>query len=125
MGKSCLGDYEDAVLEDVWYELEGAYEVFGIGRCRFVLVHCRTAMLMGVALLAKNKGLPISERGLATTVQKLGMPTHLIDSCVNVARAGRYESILRGSLDEQELAATILSNTLETFEWIRNEMASG
>ena len=58
-------------------------------------------------------------------VQELGMPTHLIDSCVNVARAGRYESILRMDQDEQERAATILSNTLEAFEWIRNEMTSG
>ena len=32
MGDGCLDDYVDAVLEDVWYELEGAYEVFGIGR---------------------------------------------------------------------------------------------
>ncbi len=125
MGDCCLGDYEDAVLEDVWYELEGAYEVYGIGRCRFVLVHCRTATLMGVVLLAKCKGLSISESGLAPLVRKLGMPVHLMDSCVKIARAGRYESILKIRTDEQEWAAAILNNTLETFEWIRNELTSG
>jgi len=111
-------------VEDVWYELEGAYEVFGIGRCRFALIHCRTAMLMGLVLLAKNKGHSFTESGIDVLGRKLDMPERLIDSCIIISQAGRYETILKTRSDEQELAAIILSSTLETFEWIRNEISS-
>ena len=51
-----LKDYEGTTMEDAWYELEGAYEVYGIGRNRFVLSHCRTAMFIAIALLVKKRG---------------------------------------------------------------------
>lgn len=117
-----LGDLKEAVLEDAWYELEGAYEVYGIGRCRFVLFHCRMAMLIGIALLTNRKGVPPSGSGIEGIVRDLGMPEHIVDSCMDIDRVGRYHFILRKCEDEQHHAATILSKTLEVFEWIRGEL---
>ena len=118
----CLGELSEAVLEDAWYELEGAYEVYGIGRCRFVLFHCRMAMLIGIALLANRKGVPPYGSGIEAMVKDLGMPELMIDSCKDIDRVGRYHFILRKCEDEQQHAATILSKTLEVFEWIRGEL---
>ncbi|HEY3420298.1 MAG TPA: hypothetical protein VGK23_07080 [Methanomassiliicoccales archaeon] len=117
-----LGDLKEAAMEDAWYEMEGAYEVYGIGRCRFVLLHCRMAMLIGIVLLANVKGIPLSEGGIERTARDLNMPKHLIDSCSDIDRTGRYPLLLKKREDEQQYAATILSQTLEVFEWIRAEM---
>ena len=120
-----LGDLESSVLEDAWYELEGAFEVYSIGRCRFVLVHCRTAMLISIVILAKRRGLPFLDGGIDLLGRRLGMPEQILESCGAIDQAGRYESILNTRSDEQEKAETILSKTLEAFEWIRGEMGTG
>ena len=119
-----LGDLKEAVLEDAWYELEGAYEVYAFGRCRFVLFHCRMAMLIGIGLLANRKGVPSSGNGIEAMVKDLGMPEHIVDSCKDIDRVGRYDSILRKCEDEQQHAAAILSKTLEVFEWIRGKLGN-
>jgi hypothetical protein len=117
-----MGDLSGAVLEDAWYEMEGAYEVYGIGRCRFVLVHCRVAMLIGITLLAKKKGVSPSESGIEAMLREMDMPGHLIDSCLFIDQIGRYQFSHREKDDEQPQAATVLSKTLEVFEWIRGEL---
>jgi hypothetical protein len=99
--------------------MEGAYEVYGIGRCRFVLVHCRVAMLIGISLLAKRKGISPSESGIEATLAEMDMPGNLVNSCLDIDRVGRYQFGHREKEDEQQQAATILSKTLEVFEWIR------
>lgn len=117
-------DLDNAILEDVLYELEGSYEVYGLGRCRFVFIHCRMAMLIGISLLARKKGLSLSEGGIYLLGRMLGMPDRLLDSCLEIDRAGRYGSILEKRPDEQERAAIILCKTLETFEWMRREISA-
>jgi hypothetical protein len=123
IGKVDLGEFTEAELEDAWYELEGAYEVYGIGRCRFVLVHCRAAMLIGLVLLAKKKGTDISEGRIESLGEKLGIPERLTRSCLDIDQAGSYGNILEKEPEDQERAATMLSKTLEVFEWIRSEIA--
>jgi hypothetical protein len=115
-------ELQNATLKDAWYELEGAYEVYSIGRCRFVLVHCRMAMLIGFALTARKKGFFLSEWEISALGQKLGMPEHLRDSCNAIDLAGRYRSFLGERSDDQEQAAYMLSRSLEVFEWMRGEM---
>jgi hypothetical protein len=117
-----LDNLSGAVMEDAWYELEGAYEVYGIGRCRFVLLHCRMALMIGASLLARMNGVPFSESGLEEVARSLGMPGDLVDSCMEVDRSGSYPLILKKRDDEQQYAATILTRTLEVFEWIRVKM---
>jgi hypothetical protein len=117
-----LGELSGAVLEDAWYELEGAYEVYGIGRCRFVLVHCRVAILIGITLLANRKGVSRSECGIETMLREMDMPGDLIDSSSEIDRAGRYRFSHGENDDEQLQAAAILGKTLEVFEWIRGEL---
>ncbi len=123
IGDRGLCEFEGAVLEDAWYELEGAYEVFGIGRCRFVFVHCRSALLISLVSLAKKEGFSISEGNIESLGRKLKMPQHLIDSCTAIEQAGRYEQILNKKIEDQECAEIVLSKTLEAFEWIRGEIA--
>lgn len=117
-----LGELSGAALEDAWYELEGAYEVYGIGRCRFVLVHCRVAILIGMTLLANSKGVSRSEGGIETMLREMDMPGNLIDSSSEIDRVGRYRFNQGENDDEQQQAATILGKTLEVFEWIRDEL---
>lgn len=117
-----LGDLSEAVLEDAWYELEGAYEVYGIGRCRFVLVHCRIAILIGITLLANRKGISQSESGIEAMLREMDMPCHLVYSCLEIDQFGRCQFSHREKDDEQQHAATILSKTLEVFEWMRGEL---
>jgi hypothetical protein len=123
IGDHGLYEFEGAVLKDAWYELEGAYEVFGIGRCRFVFVHCRSAMLISLVLLAKKKGFSISECNIESLGRRLKMPQHLINSCMAIEQAGRYEQILNKKTEDQECAEIILNKTLEAFEWIRGKIA--
>ena len=52
------------------------------------------------------------------------MPDDLIGSCMDIDRAGRYLNILKKEKDEQELAAIVLSKTLEAFEWIRGNLGT-
>jgi hypothetical protein len=117
-----LEEFEMAEMDDAWYELEGAYEVYGIGRCRFVLVHCRAAMLIGMVLLAKSRGLSISEMKEENMEWATDMPDNLREWCQDIDTAGRFGYFLKEGLDDQERAANILSRTLEVFEWIRKEM---
>ena len=119
-----LKDYEGTTMEDAWYELEGAYEVYGIGRNRFVLSHCRTAMFIAIALLVKKRGGSPTDVGFEPLGKELGMPDDLIGSCMDIDRAGRYLNILKKEKDEQELAAIVLSKTLEAFEWIRGNLGT-
>jgi hypothetical protein len=120
-----LEDLSEAVMEDAWYELEGAYEVYGIGRCRFVLLHCRMALMIGISLLARRKGVPLPERSMEEMAGLLGMPGDLIDSYTDVDHSGSYPSILKRREDEQQHAATVLAKTLEVFEWIKVKMDEG
>jgi hypothetical protein len=117
-----LKELQNATLEDVWYELEGAYEVYGIGRCRFVLVHCRNAVLMGLSLKAKEKGLVGSEPGLERLMEELKMPEQLRNFCNMIEMAGRPGSLLKKGPDDQERASYMLGRSLEVFEWIRGEV---
>ena len=116
-----LGEVSGAILEDAWYELEGAYEVYGIGLCRFVLVRCRVAILIGISLLVIRKGVSRPESGIEPMLRDMEMPGYLIDSCLEIDRVGRYQFSQREKDDEQEHAATVLSKTLEVFEWVREE----
>jgi hypothetical protein len=113
---------EDLAMEDIWYEIEGAYEVYGIGRCRFVLVHCCIALNIGLYLLAKNKCVPWPEEDVNDLGKELGMPEHFQASIEEIDRAGKYLSIMKMRSNDQEYAASILSKTLETFDWIRGEI---
>jgi hypothetical protein len=115
----CPHEFDDAMVEDAWYELEGAYEVFGIGRYRFVLSHCRTALLIGIVLLMKKRGCNFSDQGFEMMGMELDMPHGVMDSCIEVERAGRFVTNQGNGRDDQEEAAMILSKTLEAFEWIR------
>jgi hypothetical protein len=117
-----LDDLKDASFEDAWYELEGAYEVYGIGRCRFVQVHCRTAMLIGLVLLAKKMGLPQHEGWSHLREGRFGMPDRLIDSCAKLEMSGRYVAALKERTTDQESAEAALARTLEVLEWIRSEL---
>jgi hypothetical protein len=87
-----------------------------------VISHCRTALLIGLGLLAKNKGLSASEVGIDPLLKTLGMPERLIDSFTEIEDLGRRPPFWRQLLDDPERAAAILSKTLETFEWIREEI---
>ena len=118
----CLQEFDDAVLEDAWYELEGAYEVFGIGRYRFVLSHCRTALLIGIVLLMRKRGSILPSMSIERMGTDLGMPVDVIESCIEVERAGRFSSHQGKGNDEQEEAAMVLSKTLEAFEWMRAKL---
>jgi hypothetical protein len=117
-----MDEFQDAVLDDAWYELEGAYEVYGIGRCRFVLVHCRAAILMGLILLARSKGSYVPGMGVETLGRMLGMSESMLVSLLTIESDGRYRSILKGNAGDQEHAAAMLSRTLEIFEWMKGEM---
>jgi hypothetical protein len=125
MGEQGLNEFENAVLEDAWYELEGAYEVYALGRCRFVLAHCRAAMLIGIILLARKRDIAWSESGIDVLGRTLGMPEQLLNSCMEIELAGKYGSILKKGRDDQEHTAAILSKTLEAFEWMRGEIGTG
>jgi hypothetical protein len=118
----CLSELDDAVMEDAWYELEGAYEVYGIGRYRFVMPHCRTAMLIALALLAKKKWRPMSGIRIDRLLNDLGMPEKLIGHCLRIEGKGRIRAAIRRDLDDPETSATALRETLEAFEWIRAEI---
>jgi hypothetical protein len=117
-----LEDLKEASMEDAWYELEGAYEVYSVGRCRFVMIHCRTALLIGIALLARKKGIPSSRNGVEVVAKCLDMPGNLIGAFMDVVLAGSYPMLLEKHEDEQQYTASILSKALEVFEWIRKEM---
>jgi hypothetical protein len=116
-----LSELGDAVMEDAWYELEGAYEVYGIGRYRFVMPHCRKALLIGLALLVRKKGQPASGVGVGL-LKNLGMPENLIDHCIEIETFGRILTKEKYGGDDPERSATALSETLEAFEWIRGEI---
>jgi hypothetical protein len=109
-------------MEDAWYELEGAYEVYGIGRYRFVMPHCRKALLIGLALLVRKNGQPASGVGVGLLLKNLGMPENLVDHCVEIEDKGRILAVKKHDLDDPERSATVLSETLEAFEWIRREI---
>jgi hypothetical protein len=120
-----LDDLSEAVMDDAWYELEGAYEVYGLGRCRFVLLHCRNALMIGIYLLARRRGVPTTYNSMEQMTGSLGMPGDLIDASTEVDRSGSYPLILKERDDEQQYAAAILTKTLEVFEWIRVKMDDG
>ena len=116
-----MSEFENAVMEDAWYELEGAYEVYGIGRYRFVISHCRTAIHIGLALLVRKKGRPASRIG-TNVLNSLGMPEKLIDHCIEIERLGGTFAFRECGMDDPERSAAVLKGTLETFEWIRAEI---
>lgn len=115
-------DVEDAVIEDAWYELEGAYEVYGIGRYRFVMPHCRNALLIGLALLARNKGRSVSGTTIDQLLKDLGMPEKLIGHCLEIEDMGRTLAAKNDGEEGLERSARVLSETLEAFEWIKGEI---
>ena len=116
-----LSDLNVASMEDAWYEMEGSYEVYGIGRYRFVLPHCITALHICIVLLAKKKGRSLSDSGIDLLLKDLGMPVQLIDSFKEIDSAERLYIQPIGQ-DDAESTATVLSKTLEVFEWLRGEI---
>jgi hypothetical protein len=110
-------------MEDAWYELEGAYEVYGVGRCRFVLVHCRNALIIGLHTLAKRLHVLGSKDVIEGLNEKVGMPENILTSCRMIDLAGRYGPVLKARSNDQEYAAMILSRTVEALDWIRGEVS--
>jgi hypothetical protein len=94
------------------YEMEGAYEVFGTGRCRVVLEYCRIAMLMGIVVLVTNERSNIVQ-GMDKIHDQWSRNARVTSSfMLEIERAGRYHFLLQKNDLEQDLATTILTTTI-------------